>query len=257
MRGRDGGMPVRPPSSGKGSAAGRRERRRKIPTPPSGGRRPRAAQLLLKLLLVGLVFDIGEARLDVPGLEAAQDIIWGRGCIGMLRPPAGSLWDQLVLHPATALAVDLCRQPVYADITAVRIFTDGTGGGSTDDRRKVPGTRDHGGREGAPISKGALLSLQIPNVLNVVTLIVDLVLVQFLRKNSLKDIQNQITLGAIIPPDANGGKFAEFDFKEFFLNRPSPASFCLFSFFSNNLQNENCRLQRDSNSARRCRMRAR
>ena len=62
-----------------------------------------------------------------------------------------------------------------------------------------------------PISKGALLSLQIPNVLNVVTLIVDLVLVQFLRKNSLKDIQNQITLGAIIPPDANGGKFAEFD----------------------------------------------
>ena len=67
-----------------------------------------------------------------------------------------------------------------------------------------------------PISKGALLSLQIPNVLNVVTLIVDLVLVQFLRKNSLKDIQNQITLGAIIPPDANGGKFAEFDFKEFF-----------------------------------------
>ena len=80
-----------------------------------------------------------------------------------------------------------------------------------------------------PISKGALLSLQIPNVLNVVTMIVDLVLVQFLRKNSLKDIQNQITLGAIIPPDANGGKFGEFDFKEFFLKMGHPRP--LFVYF--------------------------
>ena len=41
----------------------------------------------------------------------------------------------------------------------------------------------------------------------------------------------------------------------FYKNGPSPASFCLFSFFSNNLQNKNCRLQRDSNSDRQSRRR--
>jgi len=56
-----------------------------------------------------------------------------------------------------------------------------------------------------PLSKVALLSLQIPNVLNVATLVVDLVLVQFLRKKSLKDIQKNITLGIIIPVAADGG----------------------------------------------------
>ena len=38
---------------------------------------------------------------------------------------------------------------------------------------------------------------------------------------------------------------------------PSPAYFCLFSFFSNNLQNKNCRLQRDLISDRRNRRRTR
>ena len=40
-------------------------------------------------------------------------------------------------------------------------------------------------------------------------------------------------------------------------NGPSSASFCLFRFFSNNLQNINCRLQRDSNLDRWSRRRAR
>ena len=35
-----------------------------------------------------------------------------------------------------------------------------------------------------------------------------------------------------------------------FLNGPSPASFCSFSFFLNNLKNNNCSLKRDSNSDR-------
>ena len=42
-----------------------------------------------------------------------------------------------------------------------------------------------------------------------------------------------------------------------FFNGESPASFCLFSFFSNNLQNKNCRLHWYSNSDRQSSGRAR
>ena len=40
-------------------------------------------------------------------------------------------------------------------------------------------------------------------------------------------------------------------------NGPTPASFCLFSFFSNTILQKNCRLQRDSNSDCRSRKQAR
>ena len=41
--------------------------------------------------------------------------------------------------------------------------------------------------------------------------------------------------------------------KVFFINGPTPASFCLFSFFSTQIVQKNNRLQRDSNSDRRSR----
>ena len=44
----------------------------------------------------------------------------------------------------------------------------------------------------------------------------------------------------------------------FLQNGPTPASFCLFPFFSNtNCAEKNCRLQRDPNSDRRSRRQAR
>ena len=43
----------------------------------------------------------------------------------------------------------------------------------------------------------------------------------------------------------------------FFLNGPTPASFCLFSFLSTTILQKNCRPQRDSNSDRRSRRWAR
>ena len=42
-----------------------------------------------------------------------------------------------------------------------------------------------------------------------------------------------------------------------FLNGPTPASFWIFSFFSNTILQKNCRLQRDSNSDCRSRKQAR
>ena len=45
--------------------------------------------------------------------------------------------------------------------------------------------------------------------------------------------------------------------KFFFKIGPTPASFCLFSFFSTTILQKNCRLQRESNSDRRSRRRAR
>ena len=48
-----------------------------------------------------------------------------------------------------------------------------------------------------PLIKGYLLSIQVPFILNFVSLIVDLCLVNFLRRNSLKEVQKNITLGVI------------------------------------------------------------
>ena len=49
-----------------------------------------------------------------------------------------------------------------------------------------------------------------------------------------------------------------FPYHRFFFskNEPPPASFCIISLYANNLQNENCRLQRDSNSDFQIRRRA-
>ena len=48
-----------------------------------------------------------------------------------------------------------------------------------------------------PLVKPYLFSIQAPFMLNFVSLIVDLCLVLFLRKNSLKEVQKNITLGTI------------------------------------------------------------
>ena len=48
-----------------------------------------------------------------------------------------------------------------------------------------------------PLAKAYLLAIQVPNILNFVSLVVDLNLVRFLRKNSLKEVQKNITLGTI------------------------------------------------------------
>ena len=48
-----------------------------------------------------------------------------------------------------------------------------------------------------PLVKPYLFSIQAPFILNFVSLIVDLCLVQFLRKNSLKEVQDKFTLGTI------------------------------------------------------------
>lgn len=48
-----------------------------------------------------------------------------------------------------------------------------------------------------PLNKAYLLSIQVPFLLNFVSLIVDFCLVRFLRKNSLKEIHKNITLGTI------------------------------------------------------------
>ena len=49
-----------------------------------------------------------------------------------------------------------------------------------------------------PLAKAYLFSIQAPNILNFVSLIVDLCLVQFLRRNSLEEVQKSVTLGTIV-----------------------------------------------------------